>query len=135
MPSMLAVNFGVTLGACNVVFIALALMASDPTLDAGAVFGFGIVPGIVTGAVVGMIAAATRDVIPRWARALVLAVPALLCVVVLAQEFELLRFVPHASIPTLVCVLMLERGTRAKPEIELPDAAARFQAESSSARE
>lgn len=122
---MLVVLYGVALGACNVVFIALAMMASDPTIDAGLLFGFGIVPGGITGAVVGMIAAATRDVIPRWARALVLAVPALLCIVVLAEEFELVRFVPHASIPTLVCVLLLERGTRAKPEVELPDASVR----------
>lgn len=122
---MLAVVYGVALGACNVVFIALAMMASDPTIDAGWVIAFGLAPGAGTGALAGGIAAATADVTPRWARALVLAIPAVVCVVLLAQEFGLERFIPHASIPTLVCVLILERSTRASVEIDLPDASIR----------
>ena len=122
---MLAVFSGVALGACNVAFIAVAMMVSDPAIDPRNVFGVGLLPGMATGALVGWIAAATGHVSPRWARALVLAIPSLLCVVLLAQEFHLLRFVPHASIPTLVCVLLLERHTRARDEVALPDATVR----------
>jgi hypothetical protein len=110
-----ALALGTGLGLLNVAFIALGISFAynDPDLRVAMfVLVFGILPGGLTGAILGLLAHASRAH-PRWFRLPILIVPAVLVVFALGGEFDMLRFVPLAAIPTVIAALQLERRTRA----------------------
>lgn len=102
------------LATLNVFLIAYAL-----SVEVGApvsmVVMFSFIPALLLGALLGCIAESTAAHRPMW-RLVVLALPACGLVIVLASAFEMLRFVPHACIPTFVAASILERTTR-KPQV------------------
>lgn len=116
---MVACVIGILLGVANVLVIAAAMSISQPSLHGDWVATIGMMPGILTGAILGVIASATAHA-PRSARMVVLTLPALSVVWLLGAAFELERYVLLACIPTLVACILLERATRTRPT--LPDA-------------
>lgn len=121
---MTAVPLGLALGALNVLVIAIGLAGVGG--EAGIalwVVMFGIVPGILVGALLGWLAEVMQPM-PIWIRRFVLSVPAVLLVIVLAAEFSLQDFILLSCIPTAVATLLLERGTRlvAPPPVPLAQA-------------
>ena len=113
-PSMTAVAKAMWLASANVVTISIALSfeIGDKGGDvAGLVMLFTILPALIVGAICGRIAEVTQRhrAVVRFA---VLAVPACGLVAWLAAQFAMWQFVPHACIPTLVAVSILERTTR-----------------------
>lgn len=110
---------GILLGVANVLLIAAAMGIAEPGLEGGWVATIGMMPGVLTGAILGVIASATARA-PREIRLGVLILPALSVVWMLGVLFELERYVVLACIPTLVGCILLERATRARPT--LPDA-------------
>jgi hypothetical protein len=122
---MTAVPLGIALGALNVIVIAVGLaVAADESGIALWVIAFGIVPGVVLGALLGWIADVMKP-LPIWVRRLVLLVPAVALVAALAAEFALQQFILLASIPTAVATLLLERSTRPSEPPPVPLAQAR----------
>src|SRR5690349_21503693 len=122
---MTAVPLGILLGALNVLVIAIGLAgAGDEPGIAMWVVAFGIVPGILLGALLGWLAEVMQP-LPIWVRRFVLLVPAVALVAVLAGEFSLQHFILLASIPTAVAALVLERGTRPSSPPPVPLAHAR----------
>ena len=122
---MTAVPLGLALGALNVFVIALGLAGIGG--EAGIalwVVMFGIVPGIVIGALLGWLGDAMKP-LPIWLRRFVLSVPAVLLVIVLAAEFSMQDFILLSCIPTAVATLLLERGTRLVEPPPVPVAQAR----------
>lgn len=113
-------QLGATLGAVNVVVIALGVARalegthwhSDWFGTWSLVAACGLVPGVIVGALIGRIAERLRAH-PRGIRVAVLVVPALLLVLALAALFDLLALAPLSCIPTVTAVLLLERWTRA----------------------
>ena len=111
---MSAVEKAFWLAIANVVVIALALTLEIPLRSAGLsvlIVAYGCWPAILLGYVLGKIADATSSQ-RTVARLAVLAVPACGLVVMLAALCHLLRFAPHACIPTFVAASILERTTR-----------------------
>ena len=112
---MREIGLGVVLGLANVLVIAigLAVTLDEDFLELGTmVMIFGMMPGMMAGAVLGGLARALREC-PRALRLLLLVTPALLVVFALASEFGMLALAPVACIPTGVAALVLERMTRA----------------------
>lgn len=111
---MSAVAKAMWLAAANVLTIAIALsfelgdMGGDVV---GLVMMFTILPALIVGAMCGRIAEVTQARRPL-VRLAVLALPACGLVAWLADPFAMGQFVPHACIPTLVAVSILERTTR-----------------------
>lgn len=116
---MVGCFLGILLGIANVLVIAAAMAVAEPSLQGDWVATIGMMPGIVTGAIVGVIASATAHA-SRGVRIFVLTLPALSVVWMLGVAFELERYVLLACIPTLVACILLERATRTRPT--LPDA-------------
>jgi hypothetical protein len=111
---MLGCFLGAILGWTNVILVAYAMHASDPSLHMGLILSIGLIPGTVTGAVVGLVAGATAAK-PWRRRALALVVPAALVVAFLGCVFDLERYIVLAWIPTIAGCLLLERATREPP--------------------
>ncbi|HSD86345.1 MAG TPA: hypothetical protein VLB44_02485 [Kofleriaceae bacterium] len=112
------VGTGILLGVLNVLVISLGMSVAvrEPhtPLNVGVgmfVFLFGIMPGVIAGAVLGLVAELLTKR-PRWLRLVVLVLPAVGIVALVAYPFNLQTYVPVASIPTLVATLILERATR-----------------------
>lgn len=103
---------GVVLGAAAVIAIGFQLTLVGPTEIGGSLGGavlfFGIVPGVLSGARIGLIAAKTSRFGPRL-RVLLLAI-ATVCV--LGNSLEMQAMIPLACIPCVVGALILERWTR-----------------------
>jgi hypothetical protein len=116
---MVGCFLGVMLGFANVMFVAFAMGIADASLEGGWVATIGVMPGVLTGAILGVVASVTARA-PRGIRLCVLALPALGVVWMLGIAFELERYVLLACIPTLVACILLERATRHGPT--LPDA-------------
>jgi hypothetical protein len=76
-----------------------------------AVFAVGLVPALLTGALLGRIAHSCRAW-PRWARWLLLTPPPLAVVAALGAATGLYNYVALASVPTLAATLWLEAATR-----------------------
>ena len=116
---------GILLGALNVLIIATGLAAidGDPSTIL-LVAMYGIVPGVVLGALLGWVAGVMNP-LPIWVRRFVIAFPAVLLVWVLASFFLLQEFILVSCIPTAVAVLVLERATRLVLPPPLPPATAR----------
>jgi len=114
------IRLGVLLGVLDVVVIAigLAVVAGD---DQVVVFVamFGIVPGIAMGGLLGVIAKTIAGS-PIIVRCMALCLPALALVWLLASVFLMEHYILVSSIPTLVAVLLLERGTRRVVSPPLP---------------
>jgi hypothetical protein len=109
---MHGVPLGIMLGALNVfvIGIGMAAVGREPGIALWVVM-FGIVPGLVLGALLGWLADVMKP-LPIWLRRVVLLVPAVLLVVVLATELTMESFIVLSCIPTAVATLLLERGTR-----------------------
>lgn len=116
---MVGLFLGVLLGFANVLVVAFAMGLAERSLEGGWVATIGMMPGVLTGAILGVIASATARA-PHEIRLLVLTLPALSVVWMLGVVFELERYVVLACIPTLVGCILLERATRFRPT--LPDA-------------
>jgi hypothetical protein len=127
-----ATGVGVLLGLANVAVIGLGLGLAVSLEGAGGhplgiaffVCMIGIVPAVVLGALLGWLAEVTAP-LPRWLRAFVLTLPALLLVVLLGAYFAMQQFILVACIPTVVAALVLERATRLVVTPPLPVARAR----------
>jgi hypothetical protein len=109
---------GVLLGICNVIVIAcgMQLMGAAEVVGGGASIAGGVVfagllPGAVTGAVLGGVAYRYRTATVPVRRALIV-LPALLVVVGLAGAADLMMFSVPAFVPTVCAALILERRTR-----------------------
>jgi len=122
---MSGVPLGIMLGALNVIVIAIGMAGiGGESGIAMWVVTFGILPGLVLGALLGWLAE-TMKPLPIWVRRFVLIVPAVLLVVLLAAEFSLQSFIALSCIPTAVATLLLERGTRQVAPPPVPVAHAR----------
>jgi hypothetical protein len=111
---MSAVAKAMWLAAANVLTIAIALSfeIGDKGGDVvGLVMMFTILPALIVGAICGRIAEVTQQHRP-FVRIAVVALPACGLVAWLAAQFAMWQYVPHACIPTLVAVSILERTTR-----------------------
>ena len=112
MKQTSSIAFGGMLGFLNTMVVAIGtgLYAHDE--DAGLlVFMLGIIPGMITGFVLG--ALARWSVGSRvWTRRAILGAPAIIVLLALTAFFDVGELFGLASIPTLVCVLILERNTR-----------------------
>lgn len=103
------------LALANVVLIAFALTYELRPHHSGVpalIMAYAFWPAVPLAYVLGKIAesTATHHPVRRFA---VLAIPACALVCMLAGLFDMLHFVPHACIPTLVAASILERSTRA----------------------
>ncbi len=119
------IALGLFLGFANVVVIGWGLdfMSSDPYHTFDVAFGYGLVPGLVTGGGLGWMAGRT-SVLDGRLRLLIVTPPALIVVWWLASTFKLEAFAPFASVTTLVGCVILERRTRKKVESMIPEAVA-----------
>ena len=111
---MSAVSKAMWLAAANVFVIAIALSVElgDKGADVvGLVVMFTILPALIVGAICGRVAEVTQAQRPI-VRIAILALPACALVAWLADQFAMWQYVPHACIPTLVAVSILERTTR-----------------------
>jgi hypothetical protein len=108
-----AVSNGALLGSANALFIAIAMSfyTRQAASVAAFVFFIGMVPGLFTGMVLGAIAGVTarRNV---WLRRALIGIPAVALVVALGMLFRASALILPAAVPTIVCVLVLERSTR-----------------------
>jgi NhaP-type Na+/H+ or K+/H+ antiporter len=113
IPRVGAAGFGAMLGFCNTLFVAtgVGIAWHGGFALALIVFLFGIMPGLITGAVLGWLAARTaeRDV---WWRRLVLAGSAVAVLLGLAAFFGVTSVFVMAIIPTVVSAFILERNSR-----------------------
>ncbi len=127
-PSMSPAGIGVALAVANVFVIAIGMAATFGPADvvgvATTVSLIGMIPGVLTGALLGWVAGELRAQ-ARWLRLAVLLSPALLVVCALAGMFGLVEFAAVSFIPTIVATLLLERFTRARVEPAVPLARAR----------
>lgn len=115
---------GTLLGLVNVVVIALGIgVRVGESAIVTLVVAFGVIPGVVAGGGLGILAGRLRRFSPLLRFAL-LAVPAIGVVFVLAYEFELRDLAAISCIPTLVAAAILERWTRPRPAPPLPVARA-----------
>jgi hypothetical protein len=103
------------IGFCNTVFVAsgVGLYWNGGFVLALVVFLFGIIPGLVTGVALGMLAASMAER-PVWWRRLAIAGPAVGVLIGSAAFFEVTQVFLLAIIPTVVSALILERNTRAR---------------------
>ena len=109
---MTGVPLGIALGALNVIVIGIAMAFAAREADIAIwVAMFGIVPGLIAGALVGWLADLMKP-LPSWARTIMLIVPAVLVVIFLGMTFAMPTFIAVSCIPTVVAALLLERGTR-----------------------
>jgi hypothetical protein len=123
----MGLSLGVLLGVLNVLVIGVGMSFAHGRFDPNVmvwVVAFGIVPGVVLGALLGWLADVMKA-LPIWLRRFVLVVPAVLLVVALAAEFSMQGFIYVSCIPTAVAVLLLERGTRKVVTPPVPVAHAR----------
>lgn len=113
---------GVVIGSCNAIFIAVAMGLQEGREVAVLVLLLGIVPALVIGYLLGIIAGAlhAKSVLVRCA---VLVVAPVGILFLLAAALGLTALFAPALIPTAVCGLVLERATR--DVAELPAARAR----------
>lgn len=111
---MSAALLGILLGVANV-FANGALFAvfGRKPHDAGLLVTCGMLPGVVAGALIGLLAGATSRS-TRIERFVVLVVPAVFVVVGLGALFELAPFVPFATVPTVLACMILESRTRSR---------------------
>ncbi len=102
---------GTVLGALNVFLIALGMAAWEggPAM-VFLVTMFGILPGVIAGAILGGIAELT-DRQPRPLRVAILTLPAIAVVYALANQFSLMELAYVCSIPTVIIAVLLERWT------------------------
>lgn len=102
---------GTVLGALNVFLIAVGMAAWEggPAM-VFLVSVFGILPGLVAGAILGGVAEAT-ETLPRPLRIALLALPAIAVVYGLARQFSLMELAYACSIPTVIVAVILERWT------------------------
>lgn len=115
----------VMLALANTALIAIGVSGIEKHDRAGAAFIVmivGSIPAVLTALVVGTMAGALADA-PRWLRNALLIPPPLGLVAVLSIMFGLTSYFAVACIPTLAATLILERRTRAFPD--LPAAVAR----------
>jgi hypothetical protein len=118
VPTVGAVGFGALIGFCNTLFIAIGLSVGQHggAFLAMVVFMFGIIPGLITGAALGALAARTAER-PVWLRRVVLVGPAVWVLIALAAFFGVMHLFLVAIIPTVVSAFILERNTRARPTV------------------
>ena len=102
---------GTVLGALNVFVIAVGMAAYEggPAM-VFLVTVFGILPGIIAGAILGGVAQ-LMDRSPRVLRVAVLTLPAIAVVYALARQFSLQELAYVCSMPTVVVAVLLERWT------------------------
>lgn len=113
---------GVVIGCCNAIFIAVAMGLQEGRDVAVLVLLFGIVPALVVGYLLGIIAG-TLHAKPVLARCAVLVIAPVGIVLLLAGGLGVTAMFAPALIPTAVCGLVLERTTR--DVADLPAARAR----------
>ena len=118
IPRVGAAGYGAMIGFCNTVFIAIGvgLYWNFGFGLAVVVFMFGIVPGLITGAALGALAAAMADR-PVWLRRVAIAGCAVAVLLGLAAFFGLTYMFALAVIPTVISALILERNTRSRPAV------------------
>lgn len=107
---------GAFLGFANVLLVAVGIAHADPSITARLVVTVGLVPGVGTGALLGLIAGARASARPQW-RFVLLAIPACAVVAMLGAMFRLEHYILVACIPTLAGCGVLERATREPPAI------------------
>jgi ABC-type dipeptide/oligopeptide/nickel transport system permease subunit len=103
---------GFVLGAANVLLIAIGIAMMERSGEAVIlVTMFGMIPGVIAGTVLGVIAQhmPSHNV---GARIAALTLPSVLLVIVLGTVFGMEELIPVASIPSVVAALVLERWTR-----------------------
>lgn len=103
---------GFVLAAANVMVIALGIAMMEGDLEAVPLVAmFGMVPGVLAGIVLGLVAGhmESSGVVARIAA---LTVPTVGVVILLATEFGMEELILVASIPSVVAALVLERWTR-----------------------
>lgn len=105
------VLLGILLGLANVIAAACLFALTQDSRAAGFVFAYGVLPGICTGSLLGVFAAAMRKTTPL-VRFIFLALPAVLVVVSLGTFFYATEFIPLALVPTLAGCAVLERFSR-----------------------
>jgi hypothetical protein len=104
------------LGLANVLVVGI-LITIDANELALLVWMLGGVPGVITGALLGLVAHWTRAM-PAFARGCLLTAPAVLAVFALASIFRGIDFMtldilaPIACFPTVAAAALLERWTR-----------------------
>jgi hypothetical protein len=114
------VGKGILLGLANVFVIAIGMAALENEARLMVlVVMFGLVPGVLAGAVLGAATSWVTSLSPAL-RTLILALPAVGVVFGLAREFGMQDLATVSCIPTLVGVLMLERWTRVVPTPPVP---------------
>jgi len=113
---------GVVIGSCNAIFIAIAMGLQEGREVAVLVLLFGIVPALVIGYLLGIVAGALHAQ-PVSVRGAVLVLVPVGLLLALAAALGLTDLFVPALIPTAVCGLVLERATRYVAE--LPPARAR----------
>lgn len=113
-----ASGYGALLGFANTFFIAICVGASSDYHLLVAFFTvlFGVMPGLITGFVLGAVATATNRWNP-WVRRITLAVPAVAMLLAIAACFGMVRTFLLPIIPTIVAALLLERRTRSAPVV------------------
>lgn len=114
---MKAAGKGFVLAAANVIVIALGIAMMERSGEAAAlVMMIGMIPGVLAGIVLGLVAdqMENNSVVARIAA---LIVPTVGVVILLATEFGMEELIVVASIPSVVAALVLERWTR---KVELP---------------
>lgn len=116
---------GIGLALANVFVIAtgLSLAANDGMMFV-LVMMFGLIPALVLGALLGLLAGVFATRSRHW-RAVLLALPAFGLVVVLASVFGFDAAIPIACVPTFLAALVLERWTRQVVPDPVPVATAR----------
>jgi uncharacterized membrane protein YfcA len=113
---------GVAVGFSNLIVVAICIAATTRYSAADAVFlvcVLGFLPAVLTGALVGHLAAALHHMNRRILLCLMIGVGCLV-VVALGDMFRVQDLVLVACIPTAAACSILERWTRAKPEHTLP---------------
>lgn len=113
-------GLGIMLALANVLVISFGMgMAVGEPAVAVFVFMFTIIPAVLCGGILGLLADvfATRHAVLRFGVAGALAAVVLAS---LASAFKLGEFVPYAAIPTFLAVFALERMTRRRREEPVP---------------
>jgi hypothetical protein len=115
---MSASGDGILLGLGNtcVVAVGLALSMHEPVAQVvPAVLMIGFIPAAIIGMITGWLAGAVTNR-ARWTRLLVIAPLPLGFVLLAGAICDIPSYANGACIPTMVCVLMLERSTRSSQD-------------------
>jgi len=106
------VFLGACLGAVNAFVVALVIgLVHRDAVYILFITLYGVIPGFITGGVLGGVAALLGRS-SRHLRSALLAIPAVAAVIALGVAFGMVELVPEAVIPTVAVALVLEHRTR-----------------------